>query len=68
MKIYCQKEEIALFGKLFRLVNDRIRRQEYDENIYKHLNADFEKETLEEIIIQNLSENLIEDEKVEQFQ
>lgn len=29
VRVYCEKEEIALLAKLFRLVNDRMRKEQF---------------------------------------
>lgn len=34
MKISCEKEELALLGKLFILINSRVIIDEYEEEIY----------------------------------
>jgi hypothetical protein len=34
VKLWCQKEELALLGKLFTLINSRLIKDEYDERIY----------------------------------
>lgn len=38
----CQSEEVAFFGKIFSLVNERIRFENYNEEIYRDLKANYQ--------------------------